>query len=565
MISENEAFKEKSEQVSLSSEETPRTISSVCPKCLKYMKGKIMEENGKTVVKTECEDHGEIKTEVPENTVRRTVSLCPECLERIPANLVEEKGQILMKKSCPEHGECQDIVFSDSSIWKKFMKEFHTGTGIEKPQTQRSKGCPFDCGLCEEHKTSTVLANIDVTNRCNMNCPICFANANDAGYVFEPSTEQVEEIYKTLANQKPRCSAVQFAGGEPTVRGNLPELIRMAKEDYGFKQIMIASNGVRISRDYEFVKDISKAGASTIYLQFDGVTPEPYKEARGFNALPIKKKALKNLRKAREEFDHAPNVVLVPTVVKGVNDHQIGEIIKFAAENNDIVKAVNFQPVSFTGRIDTEELKEKRYTVTDLFKDAEEQTDGAIEEEDWVTISALHRILDYLKQKKDENAYPELSTHPVCGSGTYVWIDEDSEMTNLNDMIDIEGVLDLFSGEKELSKRKLLLNLHKIIKPAALKKYRKFFQILKEMLTKGSFEAAARFHNNVLFIGNMHFQDPYNFDEERIQRCCIHYATPDGKLIPFCSYNTLHRKKIEEEFSRPLEEEEKWEGHLKPK
>ncbi|MCD6414272.1 MAG: radical SAM protein [Candidatus Diapherotrites archaeon] len=497
--------------------------------------------------------------------LRRTVSLCPVCHKRIPADLVGEDGKLVMKKSCDEHGEFEDIVFSDVSVWKDFMKDFHTGNGVKVPITHRTaRECPFDCGLCNEHKSSTVLALMDVTNRCNMHCPICFANANDQGYVYEPTMEQIRKMYQVLVDERPRCYSLMMAGGEPTVRNDLPEIVRVAKEEYGFKEILIASNAVRFSRDYEFTKELAKAGASTIYMQFDGLTPKPYMVARGFNAFPIKVKAIENLRKVRKDIGYGPNIVLVPVLVKGVNDDQIGDLIRFAAKNKDIVAGVNFQPVSFTGRINRKKLKEQRFTVTDLFHKMEEQTDGAIKVEDWVSVPALVPILEYLRVSRNPDDYPELSIHPVCGSGVYVIVGDNGELTPLNRILDVKKLLELFKEGKIKSKKDFLLHLPKLIKLRNIGKAKPLMGAIEKIFTEGSYRAAAEFHKHVLFIGDMHFQDGYDFDEERIQRCGIHYVIPDGRLIPFCSYNLIHRPLVEKEFSRPIKDSEKWEGLLKP-
>jgi len=190
----------------------------------------------------------------------------------IDATVYEENGQIRLKKTCPEHGTFSDIYWSDAALYKKFARFQHDETGVDNPMTEMDKGCPYDCGLCPEHKTTTVLALIDITNRCNQKCPVCFANAAATGYVHEPSIEQIREMMQLLTREKPvRNWAIQFSGGEPTVRDDLPAIIRMAR-DLGFIQIQIATNGIRLAKSVEYCRELVEAGLHTVYLQFDGTT-----------------------------------------------------------------------------------------------------------------------------------------------------------------------------------------------------------------------------------------------------------------------------------------------------
>jgi uncharacterized radical SAM superfamily Fe-S cluster-containing enzyme len=319
----------------------------------------------------------------------------------------------------------------------------------------------------------------------------------------------------------------------------------------GFKQIMIASNGKNIAENPELLKELRKAGLSTIYLQFDGMTQEPYIKARGFNALPLKLKVIEHVRALAD----GPTIVLVPTTIKGVNDRQIGEMIRFAANNIDVVKGINFQPVSFTGRIDRKTLKERRITIPDVLKAIEQQTSGKIKVSDFYSIPSLVPILDFLKNTKS-GVYPELSTHPVCGAGTYVFVEGD-ELIPITRMINVDEFINLMMEIRGASQLQMVTNitlrLPKLIKIERLRQSKDLIMMLKDILLAGSFESAVAFHSsNLLFIGIMHFMDLYNFDCERIERCCIHYATPDGRIMPFCTYNTIHRSNVEKRFAKPM-------------
>jgi len=289
----------------------------------------------------------------------RTVpSLCPICLKVIAARVFQEGEAVMIEKRCEEHGDFKDVYWSDAALYRRFMRYRFDGSGIEGP-SQTRQGCPFDCGICENHRTTTLLANIDITTRCNLSCPVCFADAGDSA--SEPTMSQIRAMMQILRNQRPvPCHAIQFSGGEPTMRADLPEILNLARE-MGFAQIQLATNGLKFAASLDLCRDLVRCGLTTVYLQFDGITPKVYTEMRGKNLLPIKRQAIGNLRAAGQM-----STVLVPTLVKGVNDNQVGDIIRFASENLDVVKGVNFQPVSFTGRIDQEERAEKRITIPDV-------------------------------------------------------------------------------------------------------------------------------------------------------------------------------------------------------
>lgn len=489
--------------------------------------------------------------------MRTTKSLCPECLAVINAEITRENGGIVFRKSCNEHGDFRDVYWSDAKQFDRFEKYWHDGEGISNPNVPDNGNCPESCGICPSHKTTTILANIDVTNRCNQSCPVCFANASSAGYLYEPSFLQVRGMMRMLRDEKPvPCPSVQFAGGEPTMRKDIVDIVRMANE-FGFTQIQMASNGIKLAKSLELCKELNDAGLHTVYLQFDGVTEEPYLINRGYNALPLKLKAIENCRESGLE-----SVCLVPTLAKGVNDHQVGDIIRFAVENMDTVKGINFQPVSFAGRINREERMEKRITIPYLFELIEEQTNGDITADDMYPVPFVVPV-SHFNTAQDGIPNVEFTVHPHCGTGTYIYV-ENGKMIPITRFIDVEGLLEnvnaiALNGDKpgtSIGRIKRLSSLIKLLPkyidsgkaPASVDVKKLFVNVLKE----GSGEATKEFHRHTLFLGAMHFMDLYNIDLERVQRCGVHYATPDGRIIPFCTYNTIHRPRVEKKFSTPL-------------
>ncbi len=497
--------------------------------------------------------------------IKKTKSICPDCffedkkVNVIEASINEKDSKIIYEKTCKKHGKFEDIYWGDAESYKRFNRFHVDGKKLNNPITKRDRGCPMDCGLCSEHYTTTVLANIDLTNRCNMHCPVCFANAAEAGYVFEPSLEEIRKMMGVLRGEKPASTpAVQFAGGEPLIRGDIFEITRMAKE-FGFTQIQAATNGLKLAESLDFTRKLKESGMNTLYLQFDGVKPETYVKTRGFNAYPSKLKAIENCRKVGLE------IVLVPTLIKGVNDDQIGSMIDFSAKNIDIVRGLNVQPVSFTGRIDKTKLREQRITIPDFMNLVEEQTDGVITKEDFYPVPwavPMSRLLTILK----ESPQTEFTCHAHCGAATYVFI-ENGKIIPITRFFDAEGFYEFMNDlleeyqdtkfEKTKISFKILTNIGKFIDNKMKPEWLDLKKLIFNIVIHGTREVLDDFHSkNVrsLLIGCMHFQDPYNLDTDRVCRCCIHYAIPDGRVIPFCTYNTIWREKIEKEFSVPLDE-----------
>ena len=489
--------------------------------------------------------------------MRSTKSVCPECLAVIDASIVEENGKMILEKTCTKHGHFKDIYWSDPKQFRRFERYWHDGSGVMNPSGPDGN-CPQSCGICTSHKTTTILANIDVTNRCNQACPVCFANASASGYLYEPTLSQIRAMMQMLRNEKPvPCPAVQFAGGEPTMREDIVEIVKMARE-FNFTQVQMATNGIKLSRSVELCRQLNDAGLHTVYLQFDGVTEEPYIKNRGFNALPIKLKAIDNCR-----IGGLTSVSLVPTLAKGVNDMQVGDIIRFAVKNMDTVKGINFQPISFAGRINKEERMEKRITISDLFRLIDEQTEGAITADDFYPVPFVVPISHFVSA---EEGIPniEFTVHPHCGTGTYLYI-ENGKIIPITRFIDVEGLLEYIdelalNGDKWIGKSlgkikrigSLISALPRYIDTSKAPKSIDVKKLFIDVLKEGTGEATKEFHRHTLFIGSMHFMDLYNMDLERIKRCGVHYATPDGRIIPFCTYNTIHRAQVEKKFSTPL-------------
>ena len=490
--------------------------------------------------------------------LRKTKSLCPECLKALDAEVfVDSDGLVKIRRICEKHGYFDETyTFSDPDLYAWAERYDYEGEGIDNPRTQVLSGCPLDCGLCPNHKSHTVLAIIDVTNRCNLRCPICFANAAVAGYVYEPSAEQIRSIMVNLRSNKPiPPPALQLSGGEPTVRDDLPELIRMAS-DVGFRHIEVNTNGIRFANDPDFFKSCVDAGMDTVYLQFDGLTDEIYEKSRGIALMDLKLRMIENAR--RHQFQ---SVVLVVTLVRGVNDKEVGRIIRFALDNSDVIRCVNVQPVSITGRIDTNSRRAMRINTSDFMKLVEEQMAGLIMTQDFRPVPSVvpvSRAVANLKGKR----YVEFTTTPWCGVASFLFRTGGGKWIPITRLANVDRFFkaleavskDVKNGHKiRASFRLLTATRH--MKARVLKDI--FWPVLKE----GSYERLGGFMRRIVMIGCMHFMDPYNFDLQRVEKCVIHYGLPDGTIRPFCTFNTLHRANVEKRFSVPYAE---WQRNRKP-
>ncbi|MGD0057669.1 MAG: tetraether lipid synthase Tes [Methanomassiliicoccales archaeon] len=485
---------------------------------------------------------------LPKGLPKTTESICPECRKIISATIFQSGEKVLMEKTCPEHGKFTDVYWSDAELYLKAENFAYDGVGVTNPLIRGAKVCPNECGLCDLHLSHTSLANVDLTNRCNLKCPICFANANAAGYVYEPSYEEIVAMLENLRNERPvPCPAVQFSGGEPTIHPRFIDVIKKAKE-LGFAQIQIATNGIKIAQEEGFIQKAAEAGLNTIYLQFDGLREDIYVSTRGKPLLEIKMKAIEKVRK----LEKPPSIVLVPTIVRGVNDDQVGPILKFAIENADAIRGVNFQPVAFTGRISKEEI--------------EKQT-GYATKEDWYPVPTVVPISTLVSALVD---LPKVTftAHPHCGLATYLFVQDVNNVIPLTRFVDVEPLFaELYKLSEKAEKSKLkfpakvkAMNIlrkyiHKEKAPKGLDLI-KFLKMMETVFGDSTKEGLAQFSWRMMFIGGMHFQDAYNYDIERVKRCVIHYAVPDGRIIPFCAYNggPTYREEVEKKFSVPLED-----------
>ncbi len=475
-------------------------------------------------------------------------TLCPECSCIILGRYYARDDAVYMEKTCPEHGYFRDRVNSDVRLYLKSAEAvFEDERGVYEPQVYGARHCPSDCGLCDQHLSASCLAQIDLSNRCNLTCAVCFANANAAGYVAEPSYDMVVEMLQALRNQHPYpATAIQFTGGEPTIHPEFHRVCRAAR-DLGFTHIQIATNGLTHA-NLEFAERSAEAGLHSLYLQFDGVGDEFYRKARGEALFERKLRCIENCRHV------GLKCVLVPTIINGYNHDQVGPIFKFAVEHIDAVSAISYQPVAFTGRISHREVEQQRYTLGDLAHDLAAASGADLERDFWPLgmIAPLGRIMETIDGKPKIRS----SCHSDCAFGTYFFVTPEKEAVPIPKVFDMHALMadfnDLARKIKDRHPEVALpkANRWELLKIAALffKHYRwtnldrgikpwTFVRALQGLTNKAKGRGTGEKKSyKTLMAAGMHFMDRYNYDTERLKRCVILYSTPDG-IYPFCSHN----------------------------
>lgn len=502
---------------------------------------------------------------------RETDSLCPECVKEVRSNIisgkesvdilrngnpgeikakiVEKDQKILMVKDCPKHGHFEDVMAMDPSFLKR-MEDLFPGSDFYAPDKN-----------LRNHGTSSIkygrgsVLTVDLTNRCNMMCEPCFMDANQVGYVHELEMQEIKKILNNAIAIKPkRQMSIQFSGGEPTISPLFMDAVKYAKE-VGYFSVQCATNGIQFAKDLEFAKKAYEAGLRIAYLQFDGVGNKNHEHRKIGNLFDIKLRAIENLYKA------GIDVVLVVTIVNTVNDHQVGDIYRFAVANADKISFIAFQPVSFTGRdedISVEDRMSHRYTLSHLAHDFKKQTGVSEPLRDWFPLSSASVFSDFndmMMQGLDKEwGTLKCGCHPNCGIATGFFVNKQTkeslamgEALNIEQLFkDITLVNDKSRGKK-FSKLQMALSLMRNFNAkAAYKKGFRFKDLLQKFdkQTGGSMggkygEGSERKKDKwlILFVAGMWFQDLWNYDFRRTERCIIPYGTQEGE-ISFCAYNT---------------------------
>ena len=435
-------------------------------------------------------------------------SLCPHCLRHVSARKITKGNDVYLHKTCQEHGDIEKVLIWRNDrvpfdIWTKPRAGTCCSSSCNCGETPASSGndaafhanCPYDCGLCPEHQQRTCSAIIEVTARCNLRCPVCFAGVTDI-CVPDSDADKIEQILKNVREKAGVCP-IQLSGGEPTLRDDLPEIIRRARA-LGFDHIQINTNGLRIAEDFAYAKSLREAGVTDFFLQFDGVDDDVYRKIRGRGLFSLKEAAVRAAAELRVA------VILVPTLVKGVNDGQIGAILEFAKQWMPTVKGVHFQPMTWLGRYPRTPRNEDRIVVPDILAAIEAQTGAEL------TV---------------ENFIPSACEDPRCSFSALAVLNENGVLVPAThiDWVSSRGA---DAAEKSI---------------AYVRRHWKHNSPGSTESASGAPENSAdpamdRIRNYSLCISGMAFQDAWNIELDRLRRCCVHVATPDFKLVPFCAH-----------------------------
>jgi 7,8-dihydro-6-hydroxymethylpterin dimethyltransferase len=512
----------------------PRTTDSLCPRCVPEIRQQILD--------------GKLPYEI----------LLNEKVGEIKAQIVERDGKILMVKDCPKHGHFEDVMSIDPEF-SKHLEDVFPGRDIRAHNDEK----------LHNHGSSTVkygrgaVLTIDLTNRCNMMCDPCFMDANQVGFVHELTWDDIKTMLDNAITIKPRRQmSVQFSGGEPTLSPYFLDAVRYARK-VGYNSVQAATNGIEFAKSFEFAQQAAEAGMRYAYLQFDGIGNAANAHRKVGNLFDVKLKAIENLHNAGVE------IVPVITIVNGINNEQVGRIIKFALDNPKTIGFLSFQPVSFTGRDEeiTDERREaQRYTLSHLAHDVKNQTGLGEPSRDWFPISFMSTFSDWadVMHATDGNSdWGQLSCgcHPNCGTGMAVMIDKETkEAVPVTAFLhgdqlakDVAKVNDAARG-KFLTVVGMALALMKNYDPFQSPTHFKMTDLLQKF--DKNFNATGRNYGkvgpdrtmedvmkrrkdrwNFLFIAGMWFQDLFNYDFRRTEQCIIPYATQEGE-ISFCAYNT---------------------------
>ena len=445
-------------------------------------------------------------------------SICPVCLKVVAGRYSREGDNIVMIKTCPEHGDFKTVV------WRGVNPSFTTWKRPKTPSsplfchTESTGDCPRDCGLCPEHRQHTCTALLEVTSRCNLGCPVCFADSEESG-VPDPDMDKIGFWYDRVLKASGKCN-IQISGGEPTVRKDLGEIIALGKEK-GFGFIQLNTNGLKLADTPEYAENLARCGLSSVFLQFDGVTDEVYRKIRGRDLWEKKRAAVKYCAAA------GIGVVLVPTVVPGVNDHQIGDILRFALGAGYGVRGVHFQPISYFGRYPAPPHDKDRITLPEIMSALEEQTDGMVLVSHFSPPGCEHSLCSFHGNysRTDEGLRPTSSGGKCCEKP--IKAADGARQSRAYTARQWSGT------DKAASDKPASMGLGKA--PVDGMDLETFL----EQVVARNFSISA-----------MAFQDVWNVDIERLKGCCIHIVSPDGRLVPFCAYNltsmsgeTIHRGK----------------------
>jgi len=444
----------------------------------------------------------------------QTTSLCEVCLRLVPAKIVFEDNDVFFLKRCAEHGAQKTRIASDVAYYKSCKDWLKPGDRSLVHQSRTEHGCPYDCGLCPDHEQHSCLALIEVNDVCNLTCPVCFAGSSPA-HTNQRTLAEIEFMLDTLVESEREPDLVQISGGEPTIHPQIMDILRLAKSK-PIRHIMINTNGIRIARDKEFVKQLAELRPGfEVYLQFDSMRRSALENLRGADLRRIREQALANLEEA------GISTTLVCVIKKGVNDDEIGEIVRHALTYS-CVRGITFQPIQDAGRNEGFDKNTDRMLLTDIRREIGQHS-GVFDESDIIPLPC----------NPDEIA---------IGYG----LRDGTNVTPITRFIPKEEILaaspNTISFEKypELRRRVFDLMSLSVTGEATKSALGDLLCCLPQVEVPEDLG-----YDKVFRVVIVQFLDRFNFCIGAVKRSCIHFVTPQGKIIPFDTYNLFYREGLD--------------------
>lgn len=465
-----------------------------------------------------------------------TQSLCPQCLSLVNTKIIARRGRVYFRKHCPTHGWREDFICSNVEMYDRMDYSLPARLPA-KTFTRMEKGCPYDCGLCEEHEQHTCVGLVEITSSCNLKCPMCFAASGPGGKHL--SLDDAKRSIDRLVESEGRPEVLQLSGGEPTIHPEFLDILAYAVAqpiDY----IMINTNGLRFAKDDELISTIAlHKHRIEIYFQLDGFNEQTSLALRGESLVPQKLRALEKLGEA------GVNVTLVATLQGGVNLDQIGPLVRFAADR-DWITGLSLQPATYSGRYYLPEELENRITFPDVIQAMEEQTEGIFQVNDFFPLPCAHP-----------------NCHQLCLAYRHP-----QGLTPLTRFVNAKENLDLLANGISFTREEGVRLIQQYLarqaccgpggcgdssstpisqmQSSSIKSLPILSQTANVQSTADDFFAQALLKQlgakNLFRITINNFLDMYNFDVRRVMKCCTHHVLPSGHVIPFCAYNVLYRE-----------------------
>jgi 7,8-dihydro-6-hydroxymethylpterin dimethyltransferase len=450
-----------------------------------------------------------------------TESICPRCRRLLDAALIERDGKVILTRTCPDHGAFDAVVYGDAERYLEIQRFNKPGEAPLERQTEVERGCPHDCGICPEHAQHTCLGIIEVNTACNLDCPICFADSGtghqEHGYSL--SLEQVESMLDAFVRAEGEPESVQLSGGEPSIHPEILDMLAAARRR-GIKLVMLNTNGIRLARDPRFAPALAELGVH-VYLQFDGFDEATQVAIRG---RPLTEEKLRALERCA---DAGVSVSLAAAVERDVNGHEVGSILRFGVEH-PAVTGVFLQPVTHSGRFRAESDPLDKLTNSDVIEAVCAQ------------LPEWFRLDDFV---------PVPCCSPSCRSATFALYDGE-DLVPLPRLVDVELYLDYVTNRAvpQFEVREALEGLWSAKAAGGSEPVAERLDCvacatgmppeLRELAARG------------FMVVVQDFQDPYTLDVEKLRKCCVSEIVPDGRLIPFCAYNSVgYREQVRVELA----------------